>query len=80
MLEELVVTKIRLNNLDNMTFKMLSLLGTQLSTWSSILFARSNYSWYQESTYFMVKKYVSVLQKSVANLLFIQRLYTLKQS
>lgn len=32
MLEELVVTKIRFNNLENMTFKMLSLLGTQLST------------------------------------------------
>lgn len=32
MLEELVVTKFRLNNLENMTFKMLSLLGTQLST------------------------------------------------
>lgn len=32
MLEELVVTKIRLNNLENMTFKMLSLLGTQLLT------------------------------------------------
>lgn len=32
MLEVLVVTKIRLNNLENTTFKMLSLLGTQLST------------------------------------------------
>lgn len=29
MLEELVVTKIRFNNLENMTFKKLSLLGTQ---------------------------------------------------
>lgn len=48
--------------------------------WSSILFARSKYWWYEESTYFMVKKYVSVLQKSIANLLIIQRLYTLKQS
>lgn len=32
MLEELLVTKICFNNLENMTFKMLSLLGTQLST------------------------------------------------